>query len=257
MIPRLHAPAPIASGDLLTLAPEEQHYLRQVLRAKLGDPVQVFDGLGRRFAGLVNDLSKSQLTITIERQLNTASATPLRIALIQSISTADKMDWTVEKATELGVVAIVPVLSQRSLVRLNSQRTQSKRDHWQRIALAACRQSGNDYVPEIAEPIALEKWLGQAARAEPPAAAKQRIVLCLPRGENTARRLSRWPIATPSTAPMQIDVLVGPEAGLSEAEIEAALACGFVCVSLGPRVLRTETAGLVAIALLQGQFGDL
>ena len=257
MIPRLYAPAPIATDGLLSLAPDEQHYLRQVMRAKVGDSVHVFDGRGQRYAGTVSDLSKHSLTIAVERQLPSTSNSPLRITLIQSISTADKMDWTVEKATELGAVAIVPVLSQRSLVRLNPQRAQVKHQHWQQIALAACRQSGNDRVPEIAEPISFEAWLNEALRQEPTGIARQRIILCLPNAEQAAPRLSHWPITHLGHAPLEFDVIVGPEAGLSQREIEAALARGFVAASLGPRVLRTETAGLVAIALLQGRFGDL
>lgn len=269
MIPRVHASGPMQPGDTVDLDADEQHYLRTVMRARSGDPVQVFDGAGRRMDAVVDAVERHRVSLRIRppaqqpqesasTQAQIRPGTPpvqapaLRITLIQSISTADKMDWTVEKATELGVSRIVPVSSRRSLVRLTPEKAQARREHWQRVALAACRQSGNDRLPLIDAPVALDRWLQTPADAGEPEPA--RLVLSAPADGGAVPALSRWQPATPH-APVQL--LVGPESGFDESELALALHHGFLAQRLGPRTLRTETAGLVAIAVLQSRFGDI
>lgn len=171
---------------------------------------------------------------------------PAAIHLGQCLSSADKMDWTIEKAVELGAKSISPIFSQRSLVRLDQARARRKREHWQAIAEAACMQSGRDTLPLIGEPLSLEAWL---ARVNEP------IRLALdPRASMT---LSAWRSTLADTDREAICLLIGPESGLADTELKAAQAAGFAPISLGPRVLRTETAGLAALSALQALSGDL
>ena len=242
MIPRVHFAATLREAGEVTLGPEQSHYLARVLRLRVGDPVQLFDGEGGRFRALVEDAAARAARLRVVAAEAPAPESPLRITLAQCVSGAEKMDWTVEKAVELGAAAIQPLISQRSLVRLDEARAERRLEHWRRLVVAACMQCGRDRLPALASPMPLPDWL---ARRERSACA----ILLAP---GAALRLSEF-----EPAGAQVDVLVGPESGLSPGETAAAQACGFVPVGLGPRVLRTETAGLAAIAVLQARFGDL
>jgi 16S rRNA (uracil1498-N3)-methyltransferase len=163
------------------------------------------------------------------------------ITLVQGISRGERMDWVVQKATELGTACIVPVFTERSVVRLDERQSERKLQHWRAIAIAACEQCGRNHVPEVSLPTGLHDMI----RELPPDTTR---VLLSPAGTLRARDLAR---------PAKITMLIGPEGGLSESEEEAALAAGFAPVRMGPRILRTETAALSALAALQNDFGDL
>jgi 16S rRNA (uracil1498-N3)-methyltransferase len=242
MTPRLYLPVSLRAGDEFDLSTEQSHYVARVLRLRPGDPLQVFDGNGARHAAVIAALQSKQVRLRLGDALVPGAESPLSITLAQCISSAEKMDWTIEKAVELGVAAIQPLISRRSIVRLDAQRAQRRGEHWQRLIVAACMQCGRDRLPALAPTTDLTGWLA------PPTPGVTALVL-VPGG---AVRLSR--IEAPSA---HIRLLVGPESGLTDDEIEAARAAGFIEASLGPRVLRTETAGLAALAVLQARAGDL
>jgi 16S rRNA (uracil1498-N3)-methyltransferase len=232
-----------AAVQPITLEARQRHYLTRVLRLADGAAVEAFDGKGRRWAAhLSGDRDNAQLLL--DAPLEGTPESPLAIHLGQCLSSAEKMDWTVEKAVELGARQISPIFSQRSQVRLDAARALRKLEHWRAIAESACMQSGRDVIPQVAPAHHLGPWL--AACAEP-----HRLVLD-PGADMT---LSRWARQS-APSPGSICLLVGPESGLAETELELALHAGFTAVRLGPRVLRTETAGLAAIAALQAVAGD-
>lgn len=244
MTPRLHLPGPLAQGARRALEREASHYLCRVLRLSAGDTVEVIDGEGARHTAELLTTDPRACALRIGVPLPSGAQSPLRITLAQCVSAGEKMDWTIEKAVELGVAAIVPLTSERSVVRLDAERTQRRAAHWQRIIVAACMQCGRDLFPVLATAAPLRDWV-------PTATAPLRLVL-VPGADTRLRDLT-----PPQDVPTAIDLLVGPESGLAPEEVALAVSAGFTPISLGPRVLRTETAGLAAIAALQSRFGDL
>ncbi|MCO5107693.1 MAG: 16S rRNA (uracil(1498)-N(3))-methyltransferase [Burkholderiaceae bacterium] len=235
----------VADGDrLYQLDARQSHHLVRVLRLAAGAPLECFDGRGRRFDARIERADAKACTVRLLAPIDAATESPLSITLVQCISAAERMDWTVEKAVELGVHAIQPVVSARTQARLDAPRLQSRHEHWARIVEAACMQCGRDRLPALAPPLDFDRWLAAAG----PSAGRTRIVLA-PDG---AARLAELRI----DASRGVDLLVGPESGLSAAELERARTAGFRPVRIGPRVLRTETAGLAAIAALQALAGD-
>lgn len=248
MTPRLWIPGPLRPGDERVLGAESSHYLCRVLRSAAGDALQVFDGEGARHLAHVTHSDPRAARLRIGEALAPLPESPLRIRLAQCLSTGEKMDWTIEKAVELGVAAIAPLLCARSVVRLEGERVERRLEHWQRLVRAACMQCGRDRLPALLRPVALADWLAGRARATPG------LVLV----PSAALSLGEWaPAGAARGDRLEVDLLVGPESGLANAEIQAAHAAGLVPVSLGPRVLRTETAGLAAVAALQARLGDL
>lgn len=243
MTPRLYLQGARTPGEILALPPEQSHYVTRVLRLRAGDEVVLFDGRGSRALARVRDADPKRCLLESGEPSPGLPESPLRICLAQCLSTGDKMDWTIEKAVELGVHTIVAVFGERSVVRLDAERAARRVEHWQRLIQAACAQCGRDVVPALREPLALNAWLDETRPAGSTA-----LVLA----PGAATRLGA--LAHPGP---DVTLLVGPESGLSQAEVARAVAAGFTAVSLGPRVLRTETAGLAAIAALQARFGDL
>ena len=239
---RVHVSGPLAAGRRHTLEGDAANHIARVLRLRQGDPLTLFDGRGGEYVSRVEELRKGAVIVSVHEQSPVARESSLPITLAQGVSRGERMDWVVQKATELGVTRIIPVLTERSVVRLDAKQAERKRLHWQAIAVAACEQSGRDRIPGVDAPLTMAEFAGKAdSRATrvllSPAGSLR--VADLPRGEGG------------------IVVLIGPEGGLTEAEQGAALTAGFVAVRLGPRVLRTETAAVAALTLLQYQFGDL
>lgn len=239
---RLHLPGPLREGQRAELGPGEQHYLQRVLRLRAGQAIEVFDGAGRRFAARVGALSQRGAHLLLGEALAATPESPLRVTLAQCLSSAEKMDWTIEKAVELGVHRIVPIASARSVVRLDAERAARRVEHWRRLIGAACAQCGRDTLPGIDAPQPLAHWLDARSRAH-------EAVVLVP---GAATRLATLALAGP-----EVDLLVGPEGGLADDELAAAVRAGFAAASLGARVLRTETAGLAALAILQSRLGDI
>ena len=239
---RVHVPGPLAAGRMCAVKGDAATRLARVLRLSAGDALILFDGQGGQYAARIEAIGKGTVDVAVlERQLIERES-PLSLTLAQGVSRGERMDWVVQKGTELGVSRLVPVLSERSVVRLDPKQAQSKQRHWQRVAVAACEQSGRDRIPQVAAPVALVQFLESLS----PGGTR---LLLSPEGLVTLESL-------PPPAG-DIIVLIGPEGGLTEEEGRAARGQGFTALRLGPRVLRTETAAVAALALLQHRFGDI
>ena len=240
---RLFIQPPLREQERTELTGDRAHYLCRVLRLKTGDAVGVFCGDGREYAARVLESRKSVVTLQVENQVRCDPEPTLSLRLLQGVSRGERMDFAVQKSTELGVAEIVPLLTEHTVVRVKGERAVRRAAHWQRIAEGACEQCGRTRVPHVATPLT---WQEQIRHLDD---ADLRIV-CIP---GTGDRVAQ--IEGPQ--PTSIDVLVGPEGGLSDREISEAGAAGFQTLSLGPRVLRSETATVVALTLLQSRWGDL
>jgi 16S rRNA (uracil1498-N3)-methyltransferase len=243
----VYVDAPLASGQRLSLAPGAARHLTRVLRLGRGDALTVFNGQGGEYPAEIVAAHAEELTIALGGHRALERESPLAITLAQGISRGERMDLVLQKATELGVAQLVPLLSERSVVRLDALKSQRKLNHWRAIAVAACEQSGRNHLPQIAAPVALADFLRAAGEAPEPQGLTRLLL-----SPDAARGIEEI-----EDRPRALTVLIGPEGGFTEEERAQALAAGFAAVRLGPRVLRTETAAIAALALLQGRFGDL
>jgi 16S rRNA (uracil1498-N3)-methyltransferase len=262
MIPRLFTPLELSQGAILALDAAASHHAIRVLRLGPGAAVELFDGLGRAAAATIVDTT-SPATVRVQALHPPANAPALQVSLAQCISGADKMDWTIEKAVELGVAAILPLQSQKAIVKLTAERAARRHDHWQRLVLAACAQSGQNRVPTLHPAMKLEDWLRQPLGRETDEPPALRLVLdpgateSLPAVMAAQEAMAGVEPAGHSTCRRSVVLLCGPESGFSKPESQQAREAGFQPARLGPRVLRTETAGLAALAVLQARWGDL
>jgi 16S rRNA (uracil1498-N3)-methyltransferase len=238
---RVYVDAPLTAGTRVTLAGGAASHVTRVLRLRVGEALTVFNGLGGEYAASIEQAHGGRVTVAIGEQRAIERESPLALILAQGVSRGERMDLVVQKATELGVSGLVPVLSERSVVRLTAQQAERRLNHWRAIAVAACEQSGRNRLPAIAAPVPLENFLRSGTDGT-------RLLLSPGAGATLAD------VPRPVTA---VTVLIGPEGGLAPPEQEAAIAAGFKPVRLGPRVLRTETAAIAALTLLQREFGDL
>lgn len=241
---RVHVAGPLTPGRNHTVEGDAANHIARVLRLSPGDPLTVFDGHGGEYAARIEAIRKGAVIVEVQARSASSRESPLSLTLAQGVSRGERMDWVVQKATELGVTRIVPVLTERTVVKLDARQSERKRAHWQGIAVAACEQSGRERIPEVAEPLELHEFLGSID-------ARATRLLLSPAGTQRVRDLKA------PDGDGGIIVLIGPEGGLAETEQRTALSAGFLAVRLGPRVLRTETAAVAALTLLQHQFGDL
>lgn len=242
-IPRIYTPQPLAAQQSLLLEPHASRHVLTVLRLKAGAPLVLFDGSGREFEARLDGAQNRTARVSTTTEHAARSESPLHITLVQGISRGERMDFTLQKAVELGVAEIIPVLTERSVVRLDAKQAVRKQQHWQQLVIGACEQSGRVRVPVVKTPLTLRALLAQPAHTG----------LSLLLHPTADAKLSAQAVPTHN----QVRLLVGPEGGLSETETILAQRAGFTAVQLGPRVLRTETAALVALSLLQARWGDL
>ena len=240
-VPRIYEPGPLSSHALLDLSEDGANHIGRVLRMQAGQELVLFDGRGGQYPATIQAVGKKQVQVQLAELDPVEVESPLAIHFGQVISRGDKMEFTIQKSVELGVTVITPLFSERCGVKLNGERLDKKLEQWQKIAISACEQCGRNRIPEIRPAMELAAWL-----AEPTAELKLNLHPRAPYSINT--------LPEPSHG---IRLLIGPEGGLSAAEIEQAREHGFADMLLGPRVLRTETAGLTAITALQCRFGDL
>lgn len=241
MIPRFFCPFPLHPGATVELPAEAAHHALKVLRVGAGDTAILFDGRGGQWRATLHPAGKA-LRATLNEFDDIDCEPPLALTLIQGLPAGDKMDFVVQKAVELGVRRIQPVAAKRSVIRLSGDRAERRVAHWRNIAIAACEQSGRNRVPAVAPILDLPQYLGIAAQEN-----GLRFV-CAPEAVGSLRDM-----AAPAGP---VGLLVGPEGGFEEGELLAARAAGFHPIGLGPRVLRTETAGLGALAAMMALWGD-
>ena len=239
MPPRIHTDLPLAASACVALPPGASRHV-QVLRLQPGNAITLFDGHGGEWAAEVAEMGRKTVTARVMTHQAVDCELVVRVDLAVGMPANDRMDGLVEKATELGAAALQPLVCERSVLRLSGERAERKAAHWQGIAVAACEQSGRNRVPRVHQPLPLAAWL---AGLPPAGNGELRLVLSLADGTQTLRTLLAG--CTPGTA---LCVLSGPEGGLSSTELAAATAAGFQPTSLGPRVLRADTAPLAVLA---------
>lgn len=233
---RFFIDAPLSLGQH-ALPEASAHYIGRVLRLSAGSAVQLFDGSGAEYRGELLEVGKKSASVELHERLAGMPESPLRIHLGQGLSRGERMDWAIQKATELGVSEITPLISERCEVRLNDERADKRLAHWRQIAISACEQCGRSVLPIIHAPVTLRDWLDVEADL----------------------KLVLHPVAEPLAShakPQSLAFLIGPEGGLSDSEVELASGQGFLPARLGPRVLRTETAPVVALSVAQQLWGD-
>ena len=239
---RFFTDSPLVPNTEIQLSESAAAHATRALRLNVGDSATLFNGDGFDYECTLTSVKKNAVNATITGATKINNESPLSISLLQGISSGDRMDFTIQKAVELGVTKIQPINSQRSVVKLSAERAEKRIEHWQNVAISACEQSGRAYVPKVLPPLSLESWLSQNPHAD-----TTRILLN-PVG---AKRLVE--MQKPASA---IELLIGAEGGLSNAEIDLATSQQFQSIVLGPRILRTETAALTAMSVMQSLWGD-
>lgn len=241
-VPRLYVEAPLSPDARLELPEDAAHHAARVLRLQEGDLVFLFDGLGGEYEATLSMPGRGRVLAATGARREVERESPLAVTLVQAVSSGEKMDFTIQKAVELGVVAIQPLLAEKSVVRLSAEREEKKLAHWKRVAVAACEQCGRNRVPEIRNAMPVDAY----CRA--PGDAALRLLLS-PEGTTGLRDLA------PKIG-HAVTIAAGPEAGFSDKEEQLLARTGFVPVRLGRRILRTETAALAALAALNALAGD-
>jgi 16S rRNA (uracil1498-N3)-methyltransferase len=239
---RIYHPAPLAKDGQITLTGHAANHVSRVLRLGEGAKLTLFNGDGGDYAATIQSIGRRDVTLAVHEFQPVERESPLDITLLQGICRGQRMDWLLQKCTELGVARIQPVLSDRVVVKLSGERAEKKLEHWRGVVIGACEQSGRAKLPQISAPESL-----------------QTAITCLP--EDTAR-LVMDPAGTDRLSPSigrsrAVIILTGPEGGLTNGERQAAIKAGFKSLRIGPRILRTETAPIVMISILQYLFGDL
>jgi 16S rRNA (uracil1498-N3)-methyltransferase len=241
-MPRFYCPEPLAIGATVVLPEAVAHHV-QVLRLASGDAITLFNGDGGQYTATLAGIEKKRVSVELKSFTPDEVELPYAITLAQALPEASKMDWIIEKAIELGASGIQPLAAQRCVVRLNAERAVKRAAHWRGIIVSASEQCGRNRLAHLGELADYGSWIGQQD-------LHRRIILT-PRAEQS---LADW---ARHQAPQAVTLVIGPEGGLSEAEEQAALRHGALALAMGPRILRTETAGLAAIAALNALWGGM
>ncbi len=241
-MPRFYCPPPLPRSDTFDLPPDAAHHASRVLRLREGDAVQIFDGIGNECHGMIAELAGRRVVIGNVIHADVDHETPLQVVLAQGLSSSEKMDWVIQKATELGVTMIQPLDTNRSVAKLSAERAAKRLEHWQQVAISACEQCGRNLLPKIHAPLDIMVWLQQMKEMP------QTKLILLPEGEATLHSLPK-----PQGV---VTLLIGAEGGFTQAESASAIHCGFTAIRMGARVMRTETAAVAGLAALQTLWGD-
>ena len=233
----------LAPGCELRLGEEQARYLGRVLRLNNGETIHLFNGDDGEWSAEIRHLGKNEVTLVVHDSIERRSESGLKVHLAQGISRGERMDFVVQKATELGVKRITPVLTDFGVVKLDDKRAAKRRDHWQRVAESACEQSGRIRPPLVDAPLSLNDWFGNARDRD-----GSDLILRPGAGKS---------LSTLDEPQTKLCLLIGPEGGFSEREYADADVAGFDAVTIGPRILRTETAAVAAIAIAQSRWGDV
>lgn len=238
-VPRIHCEHKLGPGAQFSLAPQQAQHVARSLRLAAGDALTVFDGLGGEYEAAIERIDRGRVDVKVGAWRAVEREAAFEIGLVQGLPEADKMDWIIQKATELGIAWIQPVVSERSVVRLSGERAERREAHWQRVAIAACEQCGRNRIPQLRPTLGFPNWLGGAAPA-------RRFLL----------HANAPALAQGASPPAAFELVIGPEGGLSERERALCLERGCEAVSLGPRILRSETAPIAALAAIHALWGD-
>lgn len=241
-MPRFYCPPPLPPGGTFELPPDAAHHAARVLRLREGDRVEIFDGLGNACHGMIAELGGKRVVLGEIAASSTDRESPLQVVLAQALSSSEKMDWVIQKATELGVTDIQPLDTERSVAKLSAERVAKRLEHWRQVAISACEQCGRNLLPKIHAPLDIMAWLQQMKES-----SSTKLIL-LPQGATSLHGLEK-----PNGG---VVLLIGAEGGFTQAESDSALHCGFAPIRLGARVLRTETAAVAGLASLQTLWGD-
>lgn len=236
---RIYFQGELAENEVITLSPEASHHLLQVLRVKQGAELIVFNGGGHEYQAKLTAINKKLATLMVGAKSDVVRESPLKVELAQGISRGERMDYVMQKSVELGVDSVTPIFTSRCEVKLKGERLHKRVDHWQQVIVSACEQSGRLRVPQLNSPCTTTELLAQTKPGLK--------LICVPEAESLPSQLK----------PTQVTLLIGPEGGFTAAEVGEAKKQGFVAIGLGPRVLRTETAAVVALTLVQSWWGDL
>lgn len=243
-MPRFYCPQPLRPGATVDLPESVAHHLH-VVRLQPGAALTLFDGSGGQYRATLAEIGKKRASALVGEHEAVEVELPYAVTLAQGLPEGSKMDWIIEKAVELGVAGVQPLAAQRSVVRLSGERAEKRHAHWQGVIVAAAEQCGRNRLAQLAPVSDFQRWL-----AAPQEAQGQRILL----SPRATQSLAGWAQAS---APQALTLLVGPEGGFTREEEDAALAAGALPLSMGPRVLRTETAALAAMAMLAGIWGGM
>lgn len=239
-VPRIYTSQPLANSQTIQLEEGPSHHLAKVLRMQEGRELILFNGDGAEYPALITQVGKKAVTVTLQEKHNIDRESSLEIELAIGVSRGERFDWVLQKATELGVTRIVPLMTERTEVKISGDRLEKIRDRWQQILISACEQCQRNRLPQLSDPVALPNWL-EAVTSDVRFVLHHRDTQSLPQ----------------AARPVSVSLLIGPEGGLSDGEIVLAKQAGFDALTLGPRVLRTETAPIAAITLVQYLWGDL
>jgi 16S rRNA (uracil1498-N3)-methyltransferase len=241
-MPRFYVPQPLAIGQILDLPAAVAHHVH-VVRLAVGASLTLFNGEGGEYTAILNEVQKKRASAEIKVFSPREAELPFSVTLAQALPEGSKMDWIIEKAVELGVSSVQPLAAQRCVVRLSAERADKKREHWQGVIVAAAEQCGRNRLAQLAEPSPFRDWIGQHD-------LHKRIILT-PRATSS---LADWARHQP---PQAVTLMIGPEGGFSDEEEALALQHGALPLSIGPRVLRTETAALAAVSVLSAAWGGI
>jgi 16S rRNA (uracil1498-N3)-methyltransferase len=240
LVPRIFCDVRLGPGAQLALAPDAAQHVARALRLKAGDDLTLFDGGGGEYEATIQRIDRDRVDVKVGSWRDVEREASLRVGLVQGLPEADKMDWIIQKAVELGVGWIQPIVCDRSVVRLSGERAERRESHWKRVAIAACEQSGRNRLAEVRPTLTFQAWM------------------------SVESEVTRWmllpgaqPLASHAPPSGPVELLVGPEGGLSEREDDIARSRRCEPLSLGPRVLRTETAPIAALAAMHALWGDL
>ena len=236
--PRIHCDVRLGPGAQFTMAPDAAQHVSKALRLKAGDSITVFDGRGGEYEAILQRIDRDRVDVKVGAFRDVDREPQLQVGLVQGLPEADKMDWIIQKAVELGVAWIQPIVCDRSVVRLSAERAARREAHWRRVAISACEQSGRNQVPDVRPTLSFQAWI-----AEPAAHARWMLQPDAPA------------LAARARPDGPFELVVGPEGGFSERELDLA-SSRCEAVSLGPRVLRTETAPIAALAAIHALWGD-
>ncbi|OZG71863.1 16S rRNA (uracil(1498)-N(3))-methyltransferase [Hahella sp. CCB-MM4] len=242
---RVHCNQPLNVGNTIMAGPDIANYVGRVLRLKPNDQIRLFNGEGFDVLATIKQVERKDISLSLEEKIELQNESPIKITLGQVVSRGDRMDYAIQKAVELGVNAIAPLTSERCEVRLDDNRKEKRRGHWQQVVVSACEQSGRAVVPQVTEIASVDDWLN-SIEAE--------LKLILHPHDKPENVTPLW--QDNSRSPASIALLIGPEGGFSEDEVSLAESRGFKRLCLGPRVLRTETAPVAGLTYLQCAWGD-